>query len=59
MDTTGIKVNWNEQKGKLRKKLTILTEKCQMFAEGKKDEISEKLKIEFGKTKKELCKIVE
>ena len=58
MNTTEIKGNWNEQKGKLKQKFAILTDDDLMFAEGKKDEMLGKLQIKLGKTKDELHHIL-
>lgn len=58
MNTTEIKGNWNEKKGKLRQKFAILTDNDVMFAEGKKDEMFGKLQIKLGKTKEELHNII-
>lgn len=53
------KANWNEQKGKLKKKFPILTDKDLTFETGKKDEMFDKLQVKLGKSKAELHKIVE
>lgn len=58
MNTTEVKGNWNEQKGKLKKKFAILTDNDLMFAEGKKEEMMGKLQVKLGKTKDELRKII-
>jgi uncharacterized protein YjbJ (UPF0337 family) len=58
MNTTEVKGNWNEQKGKLKQKFAILTDNDLMFAEGKEDEMFGKLQIILGKTKEELFKII-
>ena len=58
MNTTEVKGNWNEQKGKLKQKFANLTDDDLMFAEGKKDEMLGKLQIKLGKTKEELYKIM-
>jgi uncharacterized protein YjbJ (UPF0337 family) len=58
MNTTGIKGNWNEQKGKLKIKFAILTDNDLMFAEGKQEEMLGKLQIKLGKTKEEMQKII-
>jgi uncharacterized protein YjbJ (UPF0337 family) len=58
MNTTEIKGNWNEQKGKLKQKFSVLTDDDLMFAEGKKDEMMGRLQIKLGKTKDELTKII-
>lgn len=57
MDTTQVKGNWNEQKGKLKMRFATLTDDDLMFAEGKKDEMIGKLQIKLGKTKEEMKKI--
>jgi uncharacterized protein YjbJ (UPF0337 family) len=58
MNKIELKGNWNEQKGKLKKKFAILTDNDLMFAEGKRDEMFGKLQIKLGKTKEELRKII-
>ena len=58
MNTTEVKGNWNEQKGKLKQKFAILTDNDLMFAEGKKEEMLGRLQIKLGKTKEELHKII-
>lgn len=58
MNTTEIKGNWNEQKGKLKMKFASLTDDDLMYAEGKKEEMLGKLQIKLGKTKEELNKIM-
>ncbi|MBK7572929.1 MAG: CsbD family protein [Bacteroidetes bacterium] len=57
-NTTEIKGNWNEQKGKLKQKFAMLTDNDLLFAEGKKDEMMGKLQIKLGKTKEELYKMI-
>lgn len=58
MNTTEIKGNWKEQKGKLMQKFAILTDNDLMYARGKKDEMLGKLQVKLGKTKEELYKII-
>lgn len=58
MNKTEVKGNWNEQKGKLKKRFASLTDNDLMYAEGKKDEMLGKLQIKLGKTKEELNKII-
>lgn len=58
MNTTAIKGNWNEQKGKLKQKFAELTDNDLMFAEGKKDEMLGRLQTKLGKTKEELHKLI-
>jgi uncharacterized protein YjbJ (UPF0337 family) len=59
MNTTELKGNWNEQKGKLKQKFADLTDNDLMFEEGKKDEMLGKLQIKLGKTKEDLHKLIE
>lgn len=58
MNTTEVKGNWNEQKGKLKQKFATLTDNDLMYAEGKEEEMYGRLQIKLGKTKEELHKIV-
>ncbi len=58
MNTTELKGNWDEQKGKLKQKFASLTDDDLLFAEGKKDEMLGKLQIKLGKTKEELHTIL-
>ncbi|MFI5219140.1 MAG: CsbD family protein [Bacteroidia bacterium] len=58
MNTTEVKGNWNEQKGKFKQKFATLTDNDLMFADGKKDEMLGKLQIKLGKTKEELHEII-
>ena len=59
MNTTEAKGNWNETKGKLKKKFAVLTDNDLMYEEGQKDEMLGKLQIKLGKTKEELHKILD
>ena len=59
MNTTEVKGNWNEQKGKLKQKFAVLTDNDLMFEEGKKDEMLGKIQIKLSKSKEELVKIIE
>jgi len=59
MNTTEIKGNWNEQKGKLKQQFAVLTDNDLMFEEGKKDEMFGRLQKTLGKTKEELQKLIE
>ena len=58
MNTTEVKGNWNEQKGKLKQKFAVLTDNDLMFEEGQQEEMFGKLQIKLGKTKEELHKII-
>ena len=57
-NTTELKGNWNEQKGRFKQKFAVLTDNDLMFAEGKKDEMFGKLQIKLGKSKEELKRII-
>lgn len=58
MNTTELKGNWEEQKGKLKQKFAQLTDDDLLFAEGKKDEMMGKLQVKLGKSKEELHKFI-
>jgi uncharacterized protein YjbJ (UPF0337 family) len=58
MNSTEMKGNWEEQKGKLKMKFATLTDDDLMFAEGKQEEMYGKLQIKLGKTKEELHKLL-
>jgi len=58
MNTTGLKGNWESQKGKLKQKFAILTDNDVLLIEGKKEEMLGRLQIKLGKTKEELQKII-
>ena len=58
MNTTELKGNWDELKGKLKQKFSQLTDDDLMFAEGKQDELYGKLQQKLGKTKEEIHKII-
>jgi uncharacterized protein YjbJ (UPF0337 family) len=58
MNSTEIKGNWNETKGKLKQKFAVLTDNDLMYDEGKKDEMLGKLQVKLGKSKEELEKIL-
>ena len=58
MNTTEMKGNWDQQKGKLKQKFATLTDNDLLFAEGKKEEMLGRLQIKLGKTKEELQKII-
>lgn len=52
MNTTEVKGNWNEQKGKLKQKFAKLTDDDLMFAEGKKTKCLANFKLNLAKPKK-------
>lgn len=58
MNSTELKGNWNETKGKLRQKFAVLTDNDLMLLEGKKEELFGRLQTKLGKTKEELQKII-
>lgn len=58
MNTTELKGNWEEQKGKLKQKFAALTDNDLFFAIGKKEEMLGRIQIKLGKTKEELFKII-
>jgi uncharacterized protein YjbJ (UPF0337 family) len=58
MNTTTVKGNWNEQKGKLKQKFAQLTDNDLLYTEGKKEEMMGKLQTKLGKTKDELTAII-
>ena len=57
-NSTELKGNWNEIKGKLKQKYAQLTDDDVTFAEGKKDEMLGRLQIKLGKTKNELHEFI-
>jgi len=58
MNTTELKGNWDEQKGKLKQKFANLTDDDLMYVEGKKEEMLGKLQIKLGKSKEEMHKLI-
>jgi uncharacterized protein YjbJ (UPF0337 family) len=58
MNTTEMKGNWNELKGKLKKKFAVLTDNDLMYEVGKEDELYGKLQKKLGKSKDDLEKIM-
>lgn len=58
MNTTELRGNWDQQKGKLKQKFATLTDNDFLFAEGKKEEMFGRLQTKLGKTKEELHKII-
>ena len=57
-NSTEIKGNWNEMKGKLKKKFAMLTDSDVLLLEGKRDEMLGRLQVKLGKTKGEIQKII-
>lgn len=58
MDTTRLKGNWNELKGKLKQQYADLTDDDLLYAEGKEDELYGKLQQRLGKSKEEVKKMI-
>jgi uncharacterized protein YjbJ (UPF0337 family) len=58
MNTTELKGNWEEIKGKLKQKFAVLTDNDVLLLEGKHDEMLGRLQVKLGKTKEELQKII-
>jgi len=58
MNTTEIKGNFEELKGKLKQKFAQLTDDDLLFAEGKQDELYGRLQKKLGKTDEEIRDII-
>ncbi|MBZ4041224.1 MULTISPECIES: CsbD family protein [Flavobacterium] len=58
MNSTEIKGNWNELKGKLKQKYADLTDDDLLYEEGKEDEMYGRIQQKLGKTKEEWNDIV-
>lgn len=56
MNSTEIKGNWNEIKGKLKQQYADLTDDDLLYEEGKEDEMFGKIQTKIGKTKDEITK---
>jgi uncharacterized protein YjbJ (UPF0337 family) len=59
MNTTELKGNWNELKGKLKKSYAELTDNDLLYEEGREDELYGRLQQRLGKTKEEVKKLFE
>jgi len=59
MNTTELKGNWNELKGKLKMKFATLTDNDLLFEKGKKDEMIGRLQVKLGKSSEELKRIID
>jgi len=57
-NTTELKGNWNETKGKLKQKFAMLTDDDVLLAEGKQEEMLGRLQVKLGKTKAEIHKLI-
>ena len=58
INTTELKGNWNETKGKLKQKFALLTDSDLLLVEGKQDEMLGRLQVKLGKTKAEIQKLI-
>jgi hypothetical protein len=58
MAKTNVSVNWEDQKEKLKKIFSGVTEKDLYFEKGKMDEMLVRLQNKVGKTRHELYKII-
>ena len=57
-NTTELKGNWAELKGKLKQQFATLTDDDLLFVEGKKDELVGRLQTKLGKSKEEVHKLI-
>jgi uncharacterized protein YjbJ (UPF0337 family) len=58
MNTSIIKGNWNELKGKLKQRYSNLTDDDLLFSEGKEDELVGRLQKKLGKSNEEVRDII-
>jgi uncharacterized protein YjbJ (UPF0337 family) len=58
MNTTVMKGNWNELKGKLKQKFGTLTDDDLVFTEGKEDEMLGRLQVKLGKSKDDVRRLI-
>lgn len=58
MNTTTIKGNWNELKGRLKQEYADLTEDDLLYEEGKEDELYGRIQQKVGKSKDEVKKMI-
>ncbi|WP_445457795.1 CsbD family protein [Flavobacterium sp. HNIBRBA15423] len=56
MNTTELKGNWNELKGKMKQKYADLTDDDLLYEEGKEDELYGRIQKKIGKSKDEVKK---
>ena len=57
-NTTELKGNWNETKGKLKQKFAMLTDNDLLLVEGKQDEMIGRLQKKLGKSKEEIHALI-
>jgi uncharacterized protein YjbJ (UPF0337 family) len=58
MNSTLIKGNWNELKGKLKQKYGNLTDDDLMFSEGREDEMLGRIQKKLGKSEDEVRRLL-
>jgi uncharacterized protein YjbJ (UPF0337 family) len=58
MNSTVIKGNWNELKGKLKQKFGTLTDDDLIFTEGREDEMVGRLQVKLGKSKDDVRRLI-
>jgi len=58
MNTTTIKGNWNEMKGKLKQEFADLTDDDLLYVEGKEDELYGRIQKRVGKSKDEVKNMI-
>jgi uncharacterized protein YjbJ (UPF0337 family) len=58
MNSTIVKGNWNELKGKLKQKFGTLADDDLIFTEGKEDEMLGRLQKKLGKSKDEIRQLI-
>jgi uncharacterized protein YjbJ (UPF0337 family) len=59
MNITSLQGTWNEQKGKLKQRYSVLTDNDLLYEEGRREEMYGRLQEKLGKTKEELHKIIQ
>jgi len=59
MNTTELKGNWHELKGKLKKKFADLTDNDLLYVEGREEELYGRLQTKLGKSEDEVRKLIE
>jgi uncharacterized protein YjbJ (UPF0337 family) len=58
METTEVKINLNEERGKLKQKFASLMDDLLLFEEGKKEEMFGKRQVRLIETKRVLSEIL-
>ena len=56
--SSAIKISWEEQKDKLKRKFAVLTKSDFLFNAENKDGMIERLQIKLGKTREEILAII-